>query len=126
MRGRLSVGLSAIGLLLVIVASAPFILDTPGPIAPNLLPDSTSYQTHAVLGSVINSLGASPSAAGIQWLKAASHARTGGDIAEAARGIAVARERSGNAKQLDVVLCRIVEHGSPSVWAVADRARLAC
>ena len=126
MKRRLARGLIVVGLLLVVAASAPFVLDTPGAIAPGLLSNSTAYRTHAMLGTVLNLLGASPSAAGFQWLKAASHARTGSDIAEAARGIAFARERSADEKALDNALCRIVDHGPPAVWAVANEAHLAC
>ncbi|MGH2457657.1 MAG: hypothetical protein ACRDIY_02185 [Chloroflexota bacterium] len=125
-KGRFVGGLSAIGLLIVIVVSAGFVLASPDAVAPGLLPDPIAYQTHAALGTALNLLGASPSAAGVQWLKAASHARTDDEVAEAARGIVAARTRSPDPEALDASLCRIVEHGSPAVWAVASQARLAC
>jgi len=122
--------------LALILVGAPFLagalaviatLDDPqyGAIG-RIIPGTFLYAIHAFLGAVLNRLDGSPLAAAVQWVKAASHARSPADINRAAQGIATALRRSGNNQDVHVMVCALFDHGSPSVQTAVVRAGIHC
>jgi len=71
--------------------------------------DRLAYPVHAALGTAINRLNVSPAAAGAQWLKAASHARSDDQLARTVAGIAEARAR--DSEGVPAALCPWVRDG---------------
>src|SRR5579883_1062326 len=123
---RLSIIL--VGLLLTLGAlAAVATVQSDGPTAVALpLPDQVLYPWHALLGAALNQAGLSPSRAAIQWVKAASHARTAGDVAWAAWGIAEARSRARARPDLDARLCALFKHGAPAVRDAITQSGIIC
>ena len=118
--------LALLAIASVAIVGAVVLSSLPDQILLGSIPDDVAYPTHAALGTVLNLAGASPSAAGVQWVKAASHARSPGDVTRAAQGLAQARRYSRDPSRLDATLCAMIEHGNPAVWDAADQAHLAC
>ncbi|HLI27343.1 MAG TPA: hypothetical protein VKZ60_09745 [Chloroflexota bacterium] len=73
--------------------------------------DALVYQAHASLGRLLGSLGCTSEAVGLQWLKAAAHARTDEQVVQAAVGLAAARARAAQPTAFDAQLCRYVARG---------------
>jgi hypothetical protein len=90
------------------------------------LPSAAAYPAHATLGTVLSALGVSPRAAGIQWVKAASHAERQSEVDRAARGIADARQRAGEDGQLDAILCGLLDRSAPTVQVAILRSDVRC
>jgi hypothetical protein len=67
--------------------------------------DALAYPIHSALGTAFNAVGGSPLAAGVQWFKAAAHARTADEVERAAHGISIARERDAADRTIDATLC---------------------
>src|SRR5437773_8963741 len=62
---------------IMIISVLFFFNDPPTPEISTLsLHDALPISAHVALGSALNLLGGQPAAAAVQWLKAASHART--------------------------------------------------
>jgi len=76
--------------------------------------DPLPYSAHTFIATVLDELGCSPEAAGLQWLKAAAHAETDEQVGRAARALAEERLRSGDAEVLDAALCAYVVDGFAS------------
>jgi hypothetical protein len=73
--------------------------------------DGAAYRAHAVLGTLLNWVGAPPAAAASEWLKAAYHVRSSAEIEAAASGLAAAQHRSPR-ERLEPSLCPYVPGGA--------------
>ena len=75
--------------------------------------DSVAYPLHAALGATLNGLGGPPTAAGVQWLKAAAHAVSDAQLERAVQGVGEAAARDGDGARVRAAVCprlaRIVE-----------------
>jgi hypothetical protein len=69
--------------------------------------DAVAYPAHAAIGGALNRIGATPGLAGIQWLKAAYHARSEAELDQAARGIGAAAAGRPAADQVGAELCAV-------------------
>ena len=103
--------LATIGLLITVIAilSEPVDVTRSGPL-PGWLErlsrhDSVAYPIHAALGTILNAVGGPPIGAGVQWYKAAAHARTADEVERAAQGITTARQRDPKGESVDATLC---------------------
>ena len=88
--------------------------------------DEVAYPAHATLGAFLNHFGASPEAAGVQWLKAAAHATTDAQLERAVLGIGEAIARDGDGARVRAAVCqrlkRILDRRppqDPAAWPVA-------
>jgi hypothetical protein len=79
------------------------------------------------MGRALAALGCAPAAIGLQWLKAAAHARNEAEIEQASGGLRQASERGG-AHALAERLCPYVadSYVGPAQQAAAEQAGLAC
>lgn len=111
----------SIGLCLIVAVTIATLNDTEA-ISPYLpVPNGVGYMYHAAAGIALDYLGASPRSVAIQWVKAASHARSTEHVYRAAAGIERARQRDGTSTSFDTTICAMVRHGSPSsIGAVRD------
>jgi hypothetical protein len=75
--------------------------------------DEVRIAVHSALGNGLNRLGGPPTAAAMQWVKAAAHTRSQADMRRAGAGILVARQYGGS--DVDAVLCPAAARGAPSV-----------
>ena len=67
--------------------------------------DSVAYPLHAALGALLNRLGGPPTAAGVQWLKAAAHAASDAQLERAVQGIGEAAARDGDGARVRAAVC---------------------
>ncbi len=67
--------------------------------------DSVAYPLHAALGATLNLLGGPPTAAGVQWLKAAAHAVSDAQLERAVQGIGEAAARDGDGARVRAAVC---------------------
>jgi hypothetical protein len=89
--------------------------------------DAVAYPAHAGLGALLEGLRFPPEAVGLQWLKAAAHARTAGQAERLGSGLAATRQRASDPDQLDAALCRyVIGGGTHEQRAVIARARMRC
>ncbi|MGE3908761.1 MAG: hypothetical protein AB7K36_05395 [Chloroflexota bacterium] len=58
--------------------------------------DIVAYPLHALCGHLLNRLEMPPAAAGLEWLKAAAHARSGRALNRVVRGLSAVRQREGS------------------------------
>jgi len=118
-------GLPVVALMLITVAT---LSDTAAITASLPLPNLVGYDYHAVVGTILNDIGAPPMDAGIQWVKAASHARSPRGVTAAARGIARARSRvvGASSAYFDTTLCAMVRHGSPVSIGAVQQSGIRC
>jgi hypothetical protein len=72
---------------------------------PGREPDQVAYPAHAFLGRTLNRIGASPTAVGIQWVKAAAHARSREEMDAAIAGLRAAADRASPDERLEAILC---------------------
>jgi hypothetical protein len=85
--------------------------------------DRVAYPLHAVIGSALNGADGPPSAAGLEWLKAAAHARSEGAIERVARGLILARQRAQGADLEGMLGAALVSRVTCSGRDVAMRRR---
>ena len=116
--------------MLAFVLWAALLLDSPNasPLG-KILPDRVLYETHAAVGDFLNRVDGSPSAAAIQWVKAASHANSPADVQRAGEGVDTALRRetdSRDANRLGRLLCGIFRHGNPAVQTAIRATGLPC
>jgi hypothetical protein len=90
--------------------------------------DEVSFTAHATLGTALDALGCDAGATGLQWLKAAAHARDAGDVARAGDGLQVAARRLGSTQALTMRLCPYVSRGyvNSNQKQAAELAGLSC
>ena len=67
--------------------------------------DDVAYPLHAALGAALNRLGGPPTAAGVQWLKAAAHAVSDAQLERAVQGIGEAAARDGDGARVRAAVC---------------------
>src|SRR3954447_5162087 len=73
--------------------------------------DGIAFRAHAVLADVIARTNGAPSAVGVQWFKAAAHARTDSDLQQVVRGLQWTMQHSTDKPALQSTLCTYVESG---------------
>ena len=89
--------------------------------------DDVAYPAHVFLATVLEATRAAPTAVGLQWVKAAAHARTQAEAEQVAEGLAKAVRRAAAPEQFAAALCRYVRpSGRPLEYAAADQAGLRC
>jgi hypothetical protein len=70
--------------------------------------DDVAFQSHAVFGAALCTIVCDPSGSGLQWLKAAAHARNAEEVARSAQGLRTAAQRSASETRLAEVLCPLI------------------
>jgi hypothetical protein len=90
--------------------------------------DALAYPAHVVLGSVLAQARCRPSAVGLQWFKAASHARNEAELRQAAEGIREARMLETSDQDIRDELCRAIIKGRfrPQQRTALEWAGLRC
>jgi hypothetical protein len=124
-RGWLALAVFLIALVLAVGGILGLSSARPSALARDL-PDNVLFPFHAALGTFANAVGLSPLAAALQWTRAASHARSPAETAQAARGIAGARARAPTDRILKFTVCALHRRGSPRVMQATDEAGLGC
>ena len=76
--------------------------------------DAIAYPAHVALAMALEAFRCSATATGLQWLKAAAHARSAAEVARAASGLAAVRERSSAAEPVQTALCEFLRGGIAS------------
>ena len=89
--------------------------------------DEIAYPAHVALGTLLNRLHGPP-AAGLQWVKAAAHARSPTEVERVGRGLATTRRRSDSPDHLEQTLCSYVAQGRtrPQQWTALAQTGLSC
>lgn len=85
--------------------------------------DEVAYPFHATLGTALNQFSCQPLATGLQWFKAAAHARSAADLDQAAEGLSSARERGESGEALASDLCRNLARGREGGQQMAALAK---
>lgn len=90
--------------------------------------DEIAYPAHSALGALLQAFSCEPSAVGLQWLKAAAHARSTTEIERTAGGLSAALRLSLSPVELERQLCRYVSMGFARAQqaAAAAAAGLQC
>jgi hypothetical protein len=90
--------------------------------------DALAYPAHVVLGTALARAHCRPSAIGLQWFKAASHARTESELRQAAQGMEAARVLETSEEEVRAELCRAVASGRirPQQVTALEWAGLRC
>lgn len=96
--------------------------------------DEIAFPLHAWLGAGLVRLGCEPTAAGLQWVKAAAHARSADDLDQAVAGLIAARANAGagpsggSPDRFEAEVCGYLTGGSvgPNQAAALARAGLDC
>lgn len=86
-------------------------LEVPGPVRSLVKRDGIAYPVHMALGGIILATGGDPAAAGVQWFKAAAHARSAEEVVTTASRLAESRTQSRDPTAFDQVICAHVEGG---------------
>jgi hypothetical protein len=73
--------------------------------------DQFAYSAHLGLATLLEAFHCSPTATGLQWLKAGAHARSPAEVSRTAHGLATARQRSGAGEPLESSLCGFLRGG---------------
>lgn len=111
----LAVALLLVGFGLGTLLASPLDLDQtiplPARLAATLQRDGVAYRGHRWLGTALELAGFPADAVGLQWYKAAAHARTPAEVDRARRHFAAARARSASQGAFDASLCRFVGDG---------------
>ena len=116
-----------VGPLVILGDGGRQLLDDPnGSAFVRVIPSDLIYPTHALIGTTLNQLGVWPSAAALQWAKAASHSGSPSEAAQVAQGIAIAYHRSQNDRQLRETLCTIYNQDNLKVQAAISQAGVRC
>jgi hypothetical protein len=73
--------------------------------------DGIAFRAHAFLADVIERANGAPSAVGVQWVKAAAHARTDSELRQVVHGLQWSVQHSTDSSALQSTLCTYVESG---------------
>jgi hypothetical protein len=84
---------------------------TPGPVSAIIKRDGVAFRAHSLLAGLIARTNGAPSAVGVQWVKAAAHARTDAELQQVVQGLQWAQQRSAHQAELEPTLCAYVEDG---------------
>jgi hypothetical protein len=71
--------------------------------------DGIAFHAHALLASFIEHSSGDPAAAGVQWVKAAAHARTTDDLQQVIEGLRWGRDHSADRESFQSTICSFVE-----------------
>ena len=88
--------------------------------------DAAAYQIHTVIGTILDRVGAPPTTAAREWVKAADHARSAAEIDEAVRGLGAVERRIPT--EALPTLCPLFTETSPwpgGLWPLARREQFA-
>jgi hypothetical protein len=85
--------------------------------------DAVAYPAHVALATTLEAFHCSATATGLQWLKAAAHARSAAEVARAASGLSAARQRSSAADPLGSALCEFLRGGTASAGQASALAQ---
>lgn len=107
----------------VLTALVFTINDSSGSAAGRVLPAQSVYTMHATLAITLQKLG-DPRDATLQWVKAASHAQSPAQYAEAAQGIVRARDQIG--PSFDPTICHEYIRGSHLLYQALAQAGIHC
>lgn len=90
--------------------------------------DEIAFPAHAILGSALGRFSCQPLAIGLQWLKAAGHARSQVDVDLVGRELAALRTREVDSNEVDDFLCLHVRMGvvNANQFAAIQKAGLHC
>jgi hypothetical protein len=90
--------------------------------------DDVAFPAHALLGAVFRVAGCNAAASGLQWLKAAAHARNPGEVEQSVAGLRSAAQCLGSVAALAERLCPLVHGGYANVRQrrAVDGAGLGC
>jgi hypothetical protein len=90
--------------------------------------DDVAFPAHMLLGTLLQAAGCDGVASGLQWLKAAAHARSAGEIERSAAGLRAVAAYLGSITALDEQLCPFVASGYANARQrqAADQAGLVC
>lgn len=90
--------------------------------------DEIAYPAHVALGTILQRAGGDSVAVGLQWLKAAAHARTAEEIDKVGNGLARAVRRSPNPERVTEEICSYLQGGvtGPRQAAALDDAGVSC
>lgn len=101
-------------------------LPLPPPIAAFISRDDIAYRVHAGFGDGLNHFKGPVALAGLQWFKAASHARSQAEAEHAIDGIAEALQRDGDSGEARAALCSARSFGDQRQIRAVTRAGLVC
>jgi hypothetical protein len=73
--------------------------------------DGVAFRAHALLADILARSNGAPSAVGVQWVKAAAHARTDAELRQVVRGLQWTVQHSSDHPTLMSTLCTYVEDG---------------
>ncbi|MFN0074573.1 MAG: hypothetical protein ACKVVP_24085 [Chloroflexota bacterium] len=73
--------------------------------------DDIAFRAHATLALLIERTDGAPAAVGVQWVKAAAHARSETDLQQVSRGLQWSQHRAGATEAHQRTLCSFVEGG---------------
>jgi hypothetical protein len=85
-----------------------------------------AYPAHAALGTALETLGRSPDASAVQWLKAAAHASSEAERGRAAQGIAAAYRRDTPDGRVLQTICKLKEIGNRDQDQVVEQSGVPC
>lgn len=90
--------------------------------------DGVAYRAHRVLGTALFRLSYPSDAVGLQWLKAAAHARSTAEVDRAARYYRAARDEAESSSAFDRSLCRWIadQHLTAAQGTVVARGGTRC
>ena len=90
--------------------------------------DDVAFPAHALLGTMLHTARCHAAASGLQWLKAAAHARSAAEIERSAAGMRSSAACLGSVSALAAQLCPFVKGGfaNPRQSQAAAQAGLAC
>jgi len=83
--------------------------------------DEIAYPAHATLATILAVIRGAPVAVGLQWLKAAAHARTPAERERAIRGLQASRLRSRDPEEFATILRRYVRPGETAQFMLLAR-----
>ena len=98
----------------------------PAPVARLRWHDKPRFLAHVALGQALVPF--DTKRAGVQWIKAAAHARSADEVDQVADGLIAVKQRSPSVKELEGVLCPYLSTGASGVRqrVALEEAGLSC
>ena len=89
--------------------------------------DDIAYPAHVALASLLEVTQAAPTAVGLQWIKAAAHARDRDQLRRTATGLARAQRRAASLDEFWATLCPYIRTGDERLEvSVMERTGARC
>lgn len=86
-------------------------IQAPAPLIAFVKRDAIAYHAHVVLAASLARAHGSPEAIGVQWVKAAAHARSATELERVSRGLLRSQAESADPAAFQATLCGFVEGG---------------